>query len=258
MVMNTVRTLIVEDEPLCRQRLRSLLEADPDVTVVGECADGAEAAATLKEGACDLVFLDIQMPTLNGLDVVKEVGPEAMPAFIFVTAHRQFALDAFDVHALDYLLKPFDRQRFEKALALAKERLRKGAKAEASEQLLALRHEGQAGRGPLDRVLIKTPGRLYFVKTDDIDWIEAAGNYLRLHTGEDTHLVRETMTNLERRLDPARFVRIHRSTIVNVERIREFQTLFHGDYVVILQDETELTMSRTYRPNLADLLGDRL
>ena len=147
---------------------------------------------------------------------------------------------------MDYLLKPFDRQRFEKALSWAKEQLRRGTRAEASDQLLALRRESQAGRGPADRVLIKTPGRLYFVKTDAIDWIEAAGNYLRLHSGGETHLLRETMNNFERRLEPTRFVRIHRSTIVNVERIRELQTLFHGDYVVLLRDGTELTLSRNY------------
>jgi two-component system LytT family response regulator len=254
--MNPVRTLIVDDEPLCRQRVRSLLEADPEVTVVGECGDGAEAAAALQAGQCDLVFLDIQMPTLNGLEVVKALDPEAMPAIVFVTAHQRFALDAFELHAVDYLLKPFDRQRFEKALSWAKEQLRRGARAEASAQLLALRRESQAGRGPTDRVLIKTPGRLYFVKTDAIDWIEAAGNYLRVHTGGETHLLRETMNNLERRLEPTRFVRIHRSTIVNVERIRELQTLFHGDYVVLLRDGTELTLSRNYRQNLAELLGE--
>jgi two-component system LytT family response regulator len=258
MGMKPVRTLIVDDEPLSRQRLRTLLEADPEVTVVGECADGAEAAAELQKGTCDLVFLDIQMPMLNGLEVVKAVGPESMPAFVFVTAHRQFAVDAFEFRAVDYLLKPFDRARFERSLAWAKQQVRRGTQAEASAQLQALRQEGQAGRGPLDRVLIKAPGRFYFVKTDEIDWIEAAGNYLRLHAGGETHLLRETMTSLDRRLEPGRFVRIHRSTIVNVERIREFQTLFHGDYVVILKDGTELTMSRSYRQNLADLVGDTL
>jgi two-component system LytT family response regulator len=256
--MQPVRTLIVDDEPLCRQRIRTLLEADPEVMVVGECSDGAEAAAELKKGTCDLVFLDIQMPNLSGLDVVKAVGPDAMPAFVLVTAHRRFAVEAFEFRAVDYLLKPFDRARFEKALAWAKEQVRRGAEAEASAQLLAMRQDGQANRGPLDRVLIKTPGRFYFVKTEDIDWIEAAGNYLRLHAGGETHLLRETMNSLERRLEAGRFVRIHRSTIVNVERIREFQTLFHGDYVVILKDGTELTMSRSYRQNLADVVGDTL
>jgi len=253
--MDPIRTLIVDDEPHSRQRLRTLLAGDAEVTVVGECADGPEALAALRQTPCDLVFLDIQMPGLDGLEVARALGPEGGPALIFVTAHQHYALPAFEVHAVDYLLKPFDRARFEKALAWAKAQLRRGAAAEASEQLQALRRDERSGRGA-GRVLIREQGRFYFVKTDDVDWVEAAGNYLRLHTGERTHLLRETMSNLERRLDPARFVRIHRSTIVNLERIREFQALFHGDYVVILHDGTELTMSRGYRQALADLFGD--
>jgi two-component system LytT family response regulator len=253
----TIRTLIVDDEPLGRQRLRTLLAAEPDVTVLGECEDGAGAVATLREVPCDLVFLDVQMPPPDGLEVVRTVGPERMPAVIFVTAYDCYALSAFDVHAVDYLLKPFDRQRFRTALARAKARLgRQTAWAGREPPAPAPAPEVKPAPRALERVMIKSAGRLYFVRTEEIDWVEACGNYLRLHAGGQTHLLRETMSNLQARLDPLRFLRIHRSAIVNVERVLEFQPLFHGDYVVLLRDGTQLTLSRTYRQNLSVLFGD--
>ncbi len=253
-----IRTLIVDDEPLCRERLRTLLAADPDFTVVGECSDGAEAVATLRESPCDLIFLDVQMPVMDGLEVVEAIGPEQMPTVIFVTAYDRYALRAFEVQALDYLLKPFDRERFEKALTRAKANVRRDQSAEASRQLLALLGDTRPGRKHLERLVIKSGGRIFFLKMEEIDWIEAAGNYLRLHVGRETHLLRETMNALEGRIDPERFLRIHRSTIVNIERIREIQPLFHGDYVVLLRDGTELTLSRTYRQRLQEVLGATL
>jgi two-component system LytT family response regulator len=241
-----IRTLIVDDEPLGRQRLRGLLDADPDVEVVGECADGAEALAALRSEPCDLVFLDVEMPGLSGLDVARRLGPQRLPAIVFVTAHRDYALPAFEVRAVDFLLKPFDRARFQQTMGWAKEQLAREGDAAAR----------PAGK-PLERVTIKSGGRIYFVKAEDIDWVEAAGNYLRLHSGGQTHLLRETLSNLAARLDPERFWRIHRSTLVNVDRVQELQPLFHGDYAVILRDGTQLTLSRSYRASLPRYFGER-
>lgn len=250
-----IRTLIVDDEPLGRERLRTFLHDDADIAIIGECTDGAEAVAFLREEECDLVFLDVQMPLLDGFEVVEAVGPERMPTVVFVTAYDRYALKAFEVRAVDYLLKPFDRERFQKALDRARTQVRQRQNAEAGRQLLALLDEVKPNRKPLERLVVKTAGRIFFLKMDEIDWIEAAGNYLRLHVGAEIHLLRETMNALEARIDPEKFPRIHRSTIVNIERIREIQPLFHGDYVVILRDATQLTLSRTYRQRLQDVLG---
>lgn len=243
-----IRTLIVDDEPLGRQRLRALLDADPDVAVMGECADGAEALAALRAGPCDLLFLDVEMPGLSGLEVARRLGPQRLPALVFVTAHRDYALPAFEVRAVDFLLKPFDRARFQKTMEWAKEQLAHGGEPAAAKP---------SGK-PLERVTIKSGGRIYFVKAEDIDWVEAAGNYLRLHVGAETHLLRETLSSLEARLDPERFWRIHRSTVVNVDRVQELQPLFHGDYAVILHDGTQLTLSRSYRATLPRFFGEAL
>jgi len=256
--MVPIKTLIVDDEPLGRERLRALVAEDSELALVGECSDGADAVATLRDTECDLVFLDIQMPALDGLEVVEMIGPERMPAVIFVTAYDRYALRAFEVHALDYLLKPFDRERFQKALTRAKGHIRRDKTAEANQQLLALLEEVKPARKPLDRLVIKSGGRVFFLKMDEIDWIEAASNYVRLHVGAEVHLLRETMNALESRLDANQFLRIHRSTIVNVERIQEFQPVFHGDYAVILKDGTELTLSRSYRSKLLDLFGESI
>jgi len=253
-----IRTLIVDDEPLCRERLRTLLQEDPEISLVGECGDGAEAVAALREQECDLVFLDVQMPVLDGLEVVEAVGPERLPTVVFVTAYDRYALRAFEVQALDYLLKPFDRERFAKALARAKAHVRRDRSAEASRQLLALLGDVRPGLRHLERLVIKSGGRIFFLKMEEVDWIEAAGNYLRLHVGAETHLLRETMNALEGRIDPSRFLRIHRSTIVNIERIREIQPAFHGDFVVILRDGTQLALSRSYRQRVQDVLGASL
>jgi two-component system LytT family response regulator len=249
-----IRTLIVDDEPLSRRRIRDLLDGETDFVIVGECGDGEAAMTALRERPCDLVFLDVQMPGLDGLEIARLLAAGSGPAVVFVTAHDCYALPAFEVHAVDYLLKPFDRLRFRKTLAWA----RLAINRDSGEAPTPIPNELRGGRKPLERLTIKTGGRVLLLKTADIDWIEAAGNYLRLHVGADTHLLRETMNNLEDRLDPECFWRIHRSTLVNVDRIRELQSLFHGDYVVILRDGTELTLSRTYRRQLPGLLGETL
>jgi two-component system LytT family response regulator len=252
-----IRTLIVDDEPLSRQRIRDLLKDEPDFVLVGECGDGAAALALLRDRPCDLMFLDVQMPGLDGLEVARRLASGRGPAIIFVTAHDCYALPAFEVHAVDYLLKPFDRERFHRALVWARTVIRR-EQSETPAELPSPLGEPRGARKPLERITIKTAGKVFFLKTEDLDWIEAAGNYLRLHAGAAVHSLRETMNNLEARLDPDRFWRIHRSTIVNVERIRELQPLFHGDYVVILRDGTELPLSRTYRRNLPGLFGESL
>jgi two-component system LytT family response regulator len=250
-----IRTLIVEDEPLMRERLRGLLTQEPDVVSIGECANGPEAVAALAADRPDLVFLDVQMPGLNGFEVIEAVGVERMPATIFVTAYDRYALKAFEVHALDYLLKPFNRQRFQQALERARTRLRQARPAEVHELLRTLLADVQAAARAPRRLVVKSDNRIALVKPEDVDWVEAAGNYVRLHVGKDEHLLRATMEGVEAQLPPRQFVRIHRSTIVNIERIRSMEPGFHGDFVVELHDGTELPLSRTYRPKLEELLG---
>lgn len=257
-----IRTLVVDDEPLARQNLRVLLAADPEIEVVGEAGGGAEAVRLLEERAPDLVFLDIQMPELNGFDVVARVGAERMPVIVFVTAFDQFALKAFEVHALDYLLKPFDDARFEKALRQAKLQVEQRSVKELGERLVRLLADRDAppAAAPqpppqyLTRLLIKSAGRVFFLKVDEIDWIGAEDYYVKLHVGRRSHLLRETMGEMEARLDPQKFLRIHRSTIVNVERIKELHQLFNGDYSVVLLDGTELKLSRSRREQMQTLL----
>jgi two-component system, LytTR family, response regulator len=253
-----IRTLLVDDEPLARQRLRALLENDADIDILGECGDGKTALAALREHRPDLVFLDVQMPVLDGFGVLAglcEQGETIPPAVVFVTAHDRYALKAFEVHALDYLLKPFDKARFAAALDRAKTAVRRTQDAGADERLLDLLQTVQNKKPSPERLVVKSGGRISFVRIEDIDWIEAAANYVRLHVGKETHLLRESMSGLESKLDSRRFVRVHRSSMVNIERIRELQPAFHGDYAIILRDGTELSLSRGYREKLEETLG---
>jgi two-component system LytT family response regulator len=253
-----IRTLIVDDEPLARERLRKLLQSEADLEMVGECANGREALATAQEVRPDLIFLDVQMPELDGFGVVAGLTLDPMPVIVFVTAYDRFALKAFEVHALDYLLKPFDRERFQKTLERARQAVEQRHTGDLSRRLSSLISDlkpEKADPKPLDRLAIKTEGRVLFFKIDDIDWIEAADNYVSVHIGAEQHLHRETMASLEAKLPPTRFLRISRSTIVNLERIKEMQPMFHGDYVVILKNGTRLSLSRNYRDKLNHLLG---
>ena len=252
--MEPVRVLIVDDEPLARDGVRLHLELEPGFEVVGEAGSGEEAVSLIEQLAPDLVFMDVQMPGVDGFGVVDAVGVERMPVTIFVTAYDQFALKAFDAHALDYLLKPFDAERFRSALERAREQLR-GRRIEGVEgQLAALLRELRGKREYLERIVVRSGGRILILRVDDIDWLEAASNYVRIHAGGRQYLLRETMSNLEARLDPGHFVRIHRSTMVRLDRIRELEPLFQGDYVLILEDGTRLTSSRGYRDRLQALL----
>lgn len=249
--MEPIRALIVDDEPLARERIRALLAGDHDVLVVGECRDGAEAVHSITDCAPDLVFLDVQMPERDGFAVVEAVGLDRLPAIIFVTAYDAYALRAFEVSAVDYLLKPFDEERFTRALTRAKAQVRGQRSDDLERRLLALMGEVHSRTHGVERLMIKAGGSLFFLKTAEIDWIQAEGNYVRLHTGKTSHLMRETINNLEEQLDPGRFLRIHRSTIVNLDRVGEIQPLFHGEYRVILADGTRLTLSRGYRDRLS-------
>ena len=250
-----IQALIVDDEPLGRERLRKLLQDEPDVEIIGECANGREAVATIEKQSPDLVFLDVQMPELDGFGVLREIQGERMPAVIFVTAHDKFALRAFEVHAVDYLLKPFDRERFQTALRRALDHIKQHQTGELSQRLTALLAEVKPAPKHLERLAIKSSGRVIFLKTDDIDWIEADDNYVSLHVGAEAHLHRETMSAITEKLSSKKFLRISRSTIVNVERIKELQPLFHGEYVVILRNGAKLTLSRNYREALRQLMG---
>jgi len=243
-----IRTLVVDDEPVARARVLSLLRDESDIEVIGECESGSQAISAIERAAPDLVFLDIQMPQMDGVALARTLG-EAMPAVVFVTAYDEYALRAFEVHALDYLLKPFSAERFKSALMHARQHLSSRRTVGAREAVAAERR---------DRLVIKSSGRIYFVRIREIDWCEAAGNYVRLHVGPQTHLVRGTMGHIESQLDPAQFVRVHRSTIVNVDRIQELRSSFNGEYVILLSDKTRLTLSRGYRDGLQTKLGKAL
>jgi two-component system, LytTR family, response regulator len=260
-----IRALIVDDEPAARDAIRSLLAGDPDIHIVGECADGHTALRTIANTSPDLLFLDVQMPEMDGFTMLRQLDPARLPVVVFVTAFDQYALRAFDVHATDYLLKPFDDERFREAVSRAKQSVRAGQLGRLSEELRALL-DGVSPAAPapraavpggpyLKRLVIKSGGRVTLLNVRDIDWIEAEGDYVKIHVGKAWHLLRETMKRLEAQFDPARFVRIHRSTIVNVERIKELQPYFRGEYVVILQDGKSLKLSRGYKEHLESLLG---
>jgi len=250
--MSRIRVLIVDDEPIARRGVRLQLKGDPEVEIIGECANGMEAIAAIQAKSPDLVFLDVQMPEMDGFEVIEAVGVERMPRVIFVTAYDQYTLRAFEVHALDYLLKPFDRERFLKALNHARSSLERG---EFNRQLVRLLDDRLAARKPLERLVIKSGGRIYFLNVDEVDWIEAADNYVELHVGRESHLLRETVSGLAARLDPGQFMRIRHSTIVNLERVKELRPLFRGEYLIVLRDGTELNSSRRYRKNLDAILA---
>jgi len=257
--MRPIRTLIVDDELAAREGMRHLLAADPEIVLAGECSNGREAAAAIRDTSPDLVFLDVQMPELDGFGVLREVGVERAPAVVFVTAFDQYALRAFDVHAIDYLLKPFTDDRFRQSLDRAKQLVRQGRMGDLTRKLAALLDNDESARAPapsyLDRLVVKSGGKVTLLPVGEIEWIDAEGDYVRIHVGKTWHLLRETMKNLEDQLDAARFVRIHRSTIVNLEKVKELQPFFRGEYVVVLHNGTTLKLSRGYRDNLEARLG---
>ena len=245
-----MKVLIVDDEPLARERIRTLLEGRKDVTIAGESRDGRSAVRAIRELSPDLVFLDVQMPEMDGFAVLEELGQEAMPAVIFVTAFDQYAIRAFEVCALDYLLKPFDPERFGRALDRARMECKRREGGALREQIGAALAEWRQRKKYVDRLVVRAGGRVCFVRLDEVDWVEAAGNYVRLRAGKEEYLYRATISQLENELPPERFARIHRSRIVNVDRVKELHPLFHGDYAVILKDGQQFTLSKTYRGRL--------
>ncbi len=244
----------MDDEPWARKRIVTLLKAEPDIEVVGEAADGSEAVARIAELRPDLVFLDVQMPDADGFEVIEAAGPERIPAVVFATAFDQYALRAFDAGAVDYLLKPFDEERFRKAVDRARRDLASGALPET--RLRALLEFLDQSPRHLRRLVVKSRGRVVFLRVADVDWCEASGNYVTLHVGRESHLLRTTMNALEPKLDPDQFMRIHRSAIVNLDRVKELQPWARGEQILVLRDGTQLTVGRAFRERLRQSIDD--
>ncbi len=284
MTANKIKTLVIDDEPAARRGIRALLDRDPDVQVIGEAASGTEAVTKIRAERPDLVFLDVQMPEMSGFKVLESLGDCPAPAVIFVTAYDQHALQAFEVNAVDYLLKPYDDDRFWAAVRRAKAeivRRQTDLLGHKLNNLLSYLQNATPGDVPVapaassapapasaggpasetitrDRILLKAGGEIYFLKAEEIDWIEAEGDYMKFHAGGRVHLLRETMGNLEERLDAKRFIRIHRSTIVNIDRVKKLSPSFAGEYAVILHDGTKLRLSRGYHERLQELMRNTL
>src|SRR5262245_52701617 len=249
-----IRALIVDDERLARRRVREMLQHDRDIEVVGERANGPQAVAAVRENSPDLMFLDVQMPGMDGFEVLNALRDERLPMVVFITAYDQYALRAFEECAVDYILKPFDRARFERAVQQAKSRIRQERQSDLTRHLLTLIENLKQRSGYPERLAIKENGRIVYVKTESIEWVAAEGNYVRIHAGKSSHLLLGTISSLEAQLDPKKFRRIHRGTIVNIDCVRELQPWFNGCYRVILQSGVELSLSRGYRGKQNGLL----
>ncbi len=239
-----IRALIVDDEPLARSNVAVLLRQHPDIEIAGECSSGAEALGEIRVARPDLLFLDVQMPECDGFDVLEMLGGDVPSAVILVTAYDQYALRAFEAGALDYLLKPFDNERFELALTRARQRIKSAGHAESRPR-------------KLERIVVKSAGEICFVKIADIDWIEAADYYVCLHVGPRSHLLRRSLSELESELDPNHFCRVHRSSIVNLERVRSLKLHEDGEYEILLENSTRVRLSRRYRKQLEERIGMR-
>jgi two-component system, LytTR family, response regulator len=251
-----IRALVVDDEPLAREMIREMLANDSDVEIVAECANGREAVDAIKSAQPDIVFLDIQMPELGGFEVLESLDPEITPYIIFVTAYDQYAVRAFEVHAFDYLLKPFDQERFNAAWDRVKAQIKLEQSGERDRHILALLEELKSGPRHLERLVIKNGGRVFFLNVQDVHCIESEGNYVRVYDNHKSYLLRETISSLEEQLDPKQFRRIHRSAIVKIDQIKEMQPWFHGEYRIIMENGKELTLSRNYRANFQGAVGN--
>jgi len=248
------RVVVVDDEPIAREGVRRQLVCEPGVEIVAECGDGLVAVETIRELAPDLVFLDVQMPGMDGFEVTRAIGIDVMPAVVFVTAYDKYALQAFEVNAVDYLLKPFDGERFQKAFQRARLQIERRTTEAINEKLEALLESMRPQQRYLERLVVKSAGRIFFLAVAEIDWIESADNYVNLHCGRESHLIRETLSGLESKLDPEEFLRVRHSAIVNLKRIRELRPLFKGEYEIVLQNGVKLTSSRRYRNKIMQIL----
>ncbi len=257
---NRIRVLIVDDEPLARRGIRQLLEPEKDFEIVGEAANGREAVSAIEKLAPDLVFLDIQMPLLDGFSFIEKLGAGLLPEIVFITAYDEHAIRAFEINALDYLLKPINPERFQKTLNRVREQIKNGRTKDIDHRLSALLQSLESAKlNPeqtvyLDRIAVKDAGRITLVDVNEIDWISSEGNYVQLHAKGKTHLLRETMDGIERKLNPQKFLRLRRSTIVRVEEIKELTPLFNGEFELVLKNGTKLSSSRRYRKNLETIL----
>lgn len=254
----TLRALVVDDEALARRALLRLLKLETDISVIGQCGDGESAVETIRRLRPDVIFLDVQMPEMDGFRVLETIGPEQMPVTVFVTAFDQYAIRAFDANAVDYLLKPFSADRLARAVARARERLIGKQDRESAQRLFSLLERTRFHSDYAQRLTVSVRGRILFVPVAGIDWIEAEGNYARLHVARKIYDIRETLQALMEKLDPRDFVRIHRSTIVNIQRVREVQPWFQGSHIVLLHTGEELRMSRYQRDAVERLLGGKI
>lgn len=250
-----ISVIIVDDEPLAREGLREILKEEKDISVVAESSDGEEAVRHIKKFNPDVVFLDIQMPEMNGFEVIRNIPANQLPLFIFVTAYDEFAIKAFTSNALDYVLKPFDAERIHSSLFRIREMLRLKEQANYSEQVLSALKSFQSPKKYVERISIRSLGKINFVSVDDILWIEADADYLHFHTKNGKHTTRETISGIEQQLDPSKFARIHRSYILNINCIRELQPQSHGEYIAILNQGTKLAVSRKFKSNLASFIN---
>jgi len=258
-VLRMLRVIVADDERLARQKMRTLLESEPNITLVAECQDGRQTVSAINCFHPDLLLIDIQMPDLDGFQVLSEIAPREMPAVIFTSAYDQYAIRAFEAHALDYLLKPFDQERLHAAIQRARVELSKSENRDMTHKLLELLSHIKSGTPTAttdsqDRLVIKAKGRVIFLDLEEIDWVEAAANYVRLNVGKESYLLRETISRTSERLDPNQFIRIHRSTIVNVRKIKELIPVNSGEYIVVLRNGKELSCSRGYRALLQKVI----
>ncbi|MBY0507982.1 MAG: LytTR family DNA-binding domain-containing protein [Bryobacteraceae bacterium] len=249
-----ISVLIADDETVARDRLRRFVEAEPDLHLAGECRSGKEARERLSAGDIDVLFLDVRMPEMDGFELIQDLPPEQLPLFVFVTAHDEYAVRAFEQRAVDYLLKPFDGERFRQCLERVRSMMDARDGSQRHEDMKSLADELRNLKARPSRFAVKTANKLFFVRLEDIDLIQAADNYVCLHINSEQHFVRETMNSIESRLDPDKFVRVHRSKIVNIDRIKELHPWFHGDYQVVLNSGAQITLSRTYRERLFERL----
>jgi two-component system LytT family response regulator len=248
-----IQAIIVDDEELARSRLKYLLQAESDIEIAAECKDGRKAVEAILTRKPDLLFLDVQMPEMDGFEVLKAIGENHRPTVIFVTAYDQYALRAFDTYALDYLLKPFNRARFRRAVQRARVQIARENRDQVDQRLAALLKQIHTETQYVERLVIRSAGRVVFLRADDVEWFEGCANYVRLHVGKESHLMREKISALEGRLDPKKFVRIHRSSIVRIDQIKELRSTGDGDHVVILQDGTRRSLSRGYRERFQEI-----